>query len=179
MARFTPLWTGDEETDPTVISALLAERGIHFERWEMPDEAVTLAGRPRLDDASKARLLELFRDHLGTLQDAGAFKDADVVAIRADLPGLDAALARFDKVHFHDDDEIRAIVGGHGVFGFIDDDGKQFLLTVEAGDYINVPAGMWHWFYCLDDRNITALRLFEDTAGWVPHYRSTTRGTPA
>ena len=81
--------------------------------------------------------------------------------------------------HFHDDDEVRAIVGGRGVFGFVGDDGRQFLLTVEPGDYISVPGGMWHWFYCDDTRNITAIRLFKDTTGWTPHYRSTERGKPS
>ena len=95
------------------------------------------------------------------------------------MPGLTDALAKFDKVHFHDDDEVRAIGGGRGVFGFIADDGRQFLLTVEAGDYISVPAGVWHWFYCVDGRNITCLRLFKDDSGWIPRYRDTTRGVPA
>jgi len=74
---------------------------------------------------------------------------------------------------------VRAIVGGRGVFGFVGDDGRQFLLTVEPGDYISVPGGMWHWFYCDDTRNITAIRLFKDTTGWTPHYRSTERGKPS
>ena len=72
-----------------------------------------------------------------------------------------------------------AIVGGGGVFGFVGDDGRQLLLTVEPGDYIRVPAGMWHWFYCHGDKNITALRLFKAPAGWVAHYRDTRRGQPA
>ena len=122
-------------------------------------------------------MLDAFKGHLQRLAEDKGYIDADVVCIR-NVEGIDAALAKFDKVHFHDDDEVRAIVGGSGYFGFIGDDGRQFLVHVGHGDYLSVPAGMWHWFYCDADRNITALRLFKDTSGWVPRYRSTERGTP-
>lgn len=178
MARVTPLWTAGELTDPAAIRGFLSERGIDFAFWEMPDEARALGASPRLDDAGKSRLLALFRDHLDRLAREHGYVDADVIAVR-DVPGVGDALAKFDRVHFHEDDEVRAIVGGSGVFGFVGDDGRQFLLSVEAGEYISVPAGTWHWFYCHEDKDITAIRLFRDTTGWTPHYRDTARGVPA
>ena len=168
MATLTPLWTGNPLTDVGDITSFLAERGIVFATWDLPAEAQELAALPRLDDEQKARLLALFADELG----ASKYSDADVVAIRPDLPGLDGALAKFDRLHYHDDDEVRAIVGGEGVFGFMTDDDWQFLLCIEAGEYISVPGRTWHWFYCTESKNITALRLFEDMSGWTPHYRS-------
>lgn len=177
MARLQPLWTEEASTDAGEITAFLRERGIVFERWPLPDAVRAVAAKTRLDDADKAGLLAAFRAELTAKADGEGYGSADVVAIRPDLPGVDDALAKFDRVHFHDDDEVRAIVGGHGVFGFVDDHGRQFLLTVEPGDYISVPAGIWHWFYCGSDKFITALRLFRDNAGWVPRYRSTERGT--
>lgn len=179
MATLTPLWTATQETDDTAISRFLAERGVHFERWAMPEEAVSLGMKARLDDADKARLLALFSDKLAEKAERDGYRAADVVAIRSDLPGVDEALAKFDRVHFHDDDEVRAIVGGRGVFGFVGDDGRQFLLTLEAGEFVSLPAGMWHWFYCLEDRHVTAIRLFKENPSWVPHYRGTERGAPA
>ncbi|TNF25298.1 MAG: cupin domain-containing protein [Deltaproteobacteria bacterium] len=179
MARLQPLWTPDdavETTDPIAIAAFLRERDIVFERWPLPDRVRELAAKARLDDTDKAALLAAFAAELAKKSADAGYGSADVVAIRPDLPGVDDALAKFDRVHFHDDDEVRAIVGGHGVFGFFGDDGRQFLLTVEAGDYISVPAGVWHWFYCGEDKRITALRLFRDTSGWVPRYRDTARG---
>ncbi|PKN58671.1 MAG: acireductone dioxygenase [Deltaproteobacteria bacterium HGW-Deltaproteobacteria-14] len=178
MARLQPLWTAAASTDAAEITTFLRARGVTYERWPLPDAVRTVAAQPRLDDADKARLLAAFSAELAAKAAGQGYGSADVVAIRPDLPGVDDALARFDRVHFHDDDEVRAIVAGHGVFGFTDDDGRQFLLTVEAGDYISVPAGIWHWFYCGSDKFITALRLFRDSAGWVPRYRSTDRGVP-
>ena len=178
MARLEPLWTRPPLTDPDAIAAFLAERGVHFERWPVPDAIHALASRPSLDAAEREALLDAFRPSLEAKARDHGYASADVVALRPDLPGVDDALARFDRVHCHDDDEVRAIVAGRGVFGFSGDDGRQFLLEVESGEYLSVPAGVWHWFYCGPDRFITALRLFRDPAGWIARYRPTDRGTP-
>lgn len=178
MARLVPLWTREPSTDLAVIGVFLAERGIAFETWNVPAEARALASQVRLDDADKARLLALFGAELARKASAEGYRSADVVALRADLPGVDEALGKFDRVHFHDDDEVRAIVGGSGVFGFVGDDGRQFLVEVFAGEYLSVPAGMWHWFYCHAEKDVTAIRLFRDVPAWTPRYRSTARGAP-
>lgn len=178
MARLTPLWTGLPLTDADAIAQFLAPAGVMYRRWDVSGGARSLAARDALDDDARQGLVDAFRLELRRIAGADAYPAADVVAVRP-VAGVDEALARFDRVHFHDDDEVRAIVGGHGVFGFTSDEGRQFLLEVEAGDFISVPAGMWHWFYCGEDRNITAIRLFKDSSGWTPHYRSTERGVPA
>jgi 1,2-dihydroxy-3-keto-5-methylthiopentene dioxygenase len=41
---------------------------------------------------------------------------------------------------------------------------------VEAGDLLRVPRGTWHWFDLCQERRIRAIRLFQDTTGWTPHY---------
>jgi 1,2-dihydroxy-3-keto-5-methylthiopentene dioxygenase len=33
-----------------------------------------------------------------------------------------------------------------------------------------VPLGTRHWFDLCNDRRIRAIRLFQDTTGWTPHY---------
>ncbi len=177
MARLIPLWTGLPVEDPAAIADFLAPAGVLFRRREVPAQSQRFAASDSLDDDARAALVAAFREELTRITGGDAYPGADVVAVRP-VPGVDDALARFDRVHFHDDDEVRAIVGGSGIFGFTGDDGRQFLLEVAAGDFISVPAGMWHWFYCGDDRNITAIRLFADNSGWTPHYRSTERGTP-
>lgn len=176
MAILTPLWTALPLTADVDVHAFLEARGVIFERWGLPAEARSIAAKHRLDDADKARLLELFAAKLAEKAERDGYHAADIVAIRPDLPGVDDALAKFDKVHFHDDDEVRAIVGGEGVFGFVGDDGRQFTLTLQAGEFVSLPAGVWHWFYCLADKTVTAIRLFKDNPSWVPHYRSTERG---
>ena len=178
MAVLTPLWTQSPTSDPATVDAFLRARGITFECWSMPAAAVALAAKNRLSDEDKQVLLSLFADKLAEKATHDGYKSSDVVAIRPDLPNVDEALAKFEEVHFHDDDEVPAIVGGEGVFGFIDDDGRQFTVAMQPGEFISLPAGMWHWFYCFDSKNVTALRLFRDNPSWVPHYRDTARGQP-
>jgi 1,2-dihydroxy-3-keto-5-methylthiopentene dioxygenase len=35
---------------------------------------------------------------------------------------------------------------------------------------ISVQRGTHHWFDLCADRRIRAIRLFQDTSGWTPHY---------
>jgi 1,2-dihydroxy-3-keto-5-methylthiopentene dioxygenase len=79
-------------------------------------------------------------------------------------------LARFNREHWHDEDEVRFIVRGRGLFHIRPRDGGVLALEVEAGDLIRVPRGTWHWFDLCGDRRIRAIRLFQDSAGWTPHY---------
>jgi 1,2-dihydroxy-3-keto-5-methylthiopentene dioxygenase len=49
-------------------------------------------------------------------------------------------------------------------------DRPVFAIEVWAGDLISVPLGTRHWFDLCGDRRIRAIRLFQDTSGWTPHY---------
>ena len=41
------------------------------------------------------------------------------------------------------------------------------------GDLIRVPRGTHHWFDLCSERNIRAIRLFQDVSGWTPQYTDT------
>ena len=79
-------------------------------------------------------------------------------------------LAKFNIEHRHDEDEVRYIVAGRGLFHIHPPDGPVVALEVEAGDLIRVPRGTLHWFDLCGDRRIRAIRLFQDISGWTPHY---------
>jgi 1,2-dihydroxy-3-keto-5-methylthiopentene dioxygenase len=73
---------------------------------------------------------------------------------------------KFSSEHWHDEDEVRYIVAGRGVFHIHPKNGPVFAIEVVAGDLIRVPRGTHHWFDLCDDRRIRAIRLFQDvTAG--------------
>ena len=95
---------------------------------------------------------------------------ADVIDVNPGTPGLEAMLAKFNKEHWHDEDEVRFIISGHGLFHIHPKDGPVVGIEVESGDLIRVPRGTWHWFNLCADRRIRAIRLFQDTAGWTPLY---------
>jgi 1,2-dihydroxy-3-keto-5-methylthiopentene dioxygenase len=90
--------------------------------------------------------------------------------VNKDTPGLDAMLAKFNIEHYHNEDEIRYIVDGRGLFHINPQNGPVVAIEVEPGDLIRVPRGTLHWFGLCGDRRIRAIRLFQDVSGWTPYY---------
>ena len=64
---------------------------------------------------------------------------------------------------------MRFFVHGSGDF-ILHVAGKIFDVHCTQGDLISVPARTKHWFDAGEAPNFTALRVFTDTSGWVPHY---------
>jgi 1,2-dihydroxy-3-keto-5-methylthiopentene dioxygenase len=79
-------------------------------------------------------------------------------------------LAKFNIEHTHDEDEVRYIIAGRGLFHIHPPQGPVVAIEVEAGDLMRVPRGTLHWFDLCGDRRIRAIRLFQDKSGWTPHY---------
>lgn len=144
------------------IADFLAPFRMTYMRWPL-EERVS-------PDASAEEILAAYAPEIETLKRAGGYVTADVINVSPETPNLDAMLNRFNKEHRHTEDEVRFIVKGAGLFHIHPDGGPVFAVTVEAGDLITVPAGTRHWFDLCQDRTIRAIRLFQDIAGWTPHY---------
>jgi 1,2-dihydroxy-3-keto-5-methylthiopentene dioxygenase len=148
--------------EPDDVCSFLARHGIDFERW--------VPGQPVGPTASSDEVLAAYGPEVDALKARGGYVTADVIDVRPDTPNLDAMLARFNREHWHDEDEVRFIVEGRGLFHVHPPGGPVFALEVEAGDLIRVPRGTHHWFDLCADRRIRAIRLFQDPSGWTPHY---------
>ena len=142
------------------IRAHLAGLGIGFERWD-------LSRVP--DDASAEAVLEAYAAEIDEMKRLGGYTTADVIDVTAETPGLETMLARFDKEHTHSEDEVRFVLAGRGIF-FLNLGGKVVSVEVHPGDMLRVPQGTTHWFTLCADRRIRAIRWFQDTTGWTPHY---------
>ena len=153
---------GRELTAGADVREHLRQVGIDYERW--PVERLT---EP---EPSAEAILQAYAAEVAELKARGGYVTADVIDVRPTTPGLDGMLAKFSREHWHDEDEVRYIVEGRGVFHIHPRRGPVFALEVEAGDLIRVPRGTWHWFDLCADRRIRAIRLFQDPAGWAPHY---------
>jgi 1,2-dihydroxy-3-keto-5-methylthiopentene dioxygenase len=149
-------------TDVAELRAFLAESGIEYERTE-PDVPLS-AGAPAQE------ILAAYARKVDELKARGGYVTADVIDVHPTTPGLDAMLARFSSEHWHDEDEVRFIVEGRGLFHIHPPGRSVFAIEVEAGDLIRVPKGTHHWFDLCGDRRIRAIRLFQDPSGWTPHY---------
>lgn len=167
---------GRETRDFPAIRDRLAEIGITLRDWPAPADtrAQELLHKPALSDSEKEELLRAVDNRFETLQQEAGYSTRDMIVLHEDVPGLAEMLGKFDKAHYHTDDEVRYILAGKGYFGFIDRIGEQFMLEVNAGDYINVPARTEHWFTLGDSTRIKAVRYFIDASGWTPVYTGTT-----
>jgi len=153
--------------EPKAVSEFLGQFGIWYRRFEGSDRVE--------DDASDQDILAAYDEPIRELMAEGGYRTADVINVTADTPGLEAMLDRFNKEHWHDEDEVRFVVRGRGLFHIHPKDGPVFSIEVEAGDMIKVPLGTRHWFDLCDDRTIRCIRLFQDPGGWTPHYTASGR----
>ncbi len=147
---------------PEEITSGLAAHGIDYERWQ--------PAHPVADDAPPEEILRAYANEIEQLKVRGDYITADVIDVNPATPGLDEMLAKFNREHWHDEDEVRFIIAGHGLFHIHSKSGQVLAIEVSAGDLIRVPRGTLHWFNLCADRRIRAIRLFQDTAGWTPQY---------
>ncbi|HEY0366230.1 MAG TPA: cupin domain-containing protein [Pyrinomonadaceae bacterium] len=144
------------------IAEYLSTIGIDYERWD--------TSHPVPPNATAEQILAAYAVEIEKLKMRGGYVTADVIAVNPQTPGLDEMLAKFNREHWHDEDEVRFVTHGRGVFHIHVREEPVVAIEVEAGDLIRVPRGTWHWFNLCADREIRAIRLFQDSAGWTPHY---------
>jgi 1,2-dihydroxy-3-keto-5-methylthiopentene dioxygenase len=148
--------------DASAIADYLSKIGIDYEIWQ--------ANRVVSPDADEAEILEAYSDEIERLKASGGYVTADVINLVPTTPNLDVILNKFNREHWHDEDEVRFIVKGHGLFHITPQNSDVVSIEMEAGDLIRVPRGTLHWFNLCGDKTVRAIRLFEDTSGWTPHY---------
>ena len=162
MALVTILNEDKPLTESKAIAAYLAGCGIDYEQW--------IPAHPVAADASAEQILEAYSGEIDKLKASGGYVTADVIDVSPETSGLEEMLAKFNREHWHDEDEVRFIISGHGLFHIHPQAGPVVAIEVEAGDLICVPRGTRHWFNLCADRRIRAIRLFQDMTGWTPHY---------
>jgi len=144
------------------VTECLREIGIDYQRWNPP--------RSVAPNAAADEILAAYSDEIERLKVVGGYVTADVIDVNSRTPGLDAMLAKFNREHWHDEDEVRFIIHGRGLFHIHPREGAVIAVEVESGDLIRVARGTLHWFNLCQDREIRAIRLFQDPAGWAPRY---------
>lgn len=114
---------------------------------------------------------QAYRAPVDEVKSARGYVDEDIIELTPTTPNLDAICAKFVDEHHHDDDEVRFVLEGEGIFDIRSLDDRWMRVLVEQGDLIAVPAGRHHRFLLTDQKQIRCVRLFKDKTGWTPHYR--------
>ena len=146
-------WLDDEGGLGEAISAeLLGEQGVHYQ---------ALATEP-----------SAYQGPLDALKKSNGYIEQDEVTLSPATPNLDELCAKFVDEHLHDDDEVRFVLDGAGVFDIRSTDDRWMRIEVTRGDLIVVPAKRHHRFFLTEAKQIHCVRLFRDKSGWIPHYRA-------
>ncbi len=154
-------------TETDEIKNYLASIGIDYEFWGNAKNVSP--------DASADEILDAYSDEIEKMKLQGGYVTADVIDIKADIPNLETMLDRFRPEHWHDEDEVRFIVKGCGIFHIAPENGDVTAVKMTAGDLIRVPNGTKHWFDLDETRTVRAIRLFQDVSGWTPIYTESGR----
>jgi len=156
---------GRTVTGEAAVREALARVGIDYERWQ--------PSHPISDGAPAEAVLAAYATEIDRLKKAGGYVTADVIDVSPQTPNLDTMLAKFRREHWHDEDEVRFILRGRGVFHIHPKDAPVMAIEVVPGDLLRVPRGTHHWFDLCSERDIRAIRLFQDASGWTPRYTDT------
>ncbi|KAM4771986.1 acireductone dioxygenase [Rhinophrynus dorsalis] len=140
----------------------------------MPDQSVTLQQLKELGvhyfklDADKYEN----DPELAKIRKENNYSYTDIITIHKDtLPNYEEKIKVFYEEHLHLDDEIRYILEGSGYFDVRDKEERWIRISMQKGDMITLPAGIYHRF-TLDEKNyVKAMRLFVGEPVWTPYNR--------
>lgn len=148
-------------TDCHEIQQILRGIGVRFERWQA-DREIT----PGM--ASEA-ILAAYAKEIERLQREEGYVTVDVISLQPDHPDREALREKFLSEHTHSEDEVRFFVDGEGMF-YLHVEDKVYQVHCCKDDLISVPANTPHWFDMGPAPRFTAIRLFNNPAGWVANY---------
>lgn len=139
------------DTDEPISTDTLLDNDVHYDRLGVTEPE--------------------YRAEIDRLKFDRGYVEEDVIELRPETANLDAICAKFVDEHLHTEDEVRFVLEGEGVFDIRSRDDRYMRVKVEQGDLIVVPKDRNHRFMLTDQKTIRCVRLFQDEAGWVPHYR--------
>jgi 1,2-dihydroxy-3-keto-5-methylthiopentene dioxygenase len=146
---------------PAEIKAFLAGISIDYDWWELVE---------LVDSIDSSAILAAYAPQIERVKEHGGYTSVDVINVNSLTPGLDEMLAKFNREHWHDEDEVRFTVRGRGLFHISSPNYQPVSIEVGPGDMIRVPRGTHHWFNLCGTRQITTIRFFQNKEGWTPHY---------
>jgi 1,2-dihydroxy-3-keto-5-methylthiopentene dioxygenase len=162
--------TNERISSDDQVKAFLDSQEVLYEHWDMSKLDASLQERFVLNDEEKAQILETFDAEIRDLAGRRGYQIWDIITLSESTPNLDELLQKFENVHTHTEDEIRAITAGKGIFIIKGtDDVGYFDVELQAGDVISVPENKPHFFTLMDNRKIVAVRLFIEKDGWIAH----------
>lgn len=162
--------TNERISGEQAVREFLASQEVLYEHWDTNKLPVALREKFVLSDEDKSGILSAYQEEITDLAGRRGYRTWDVIALSEATPNLEELLAKFENVHTHTEDEVRAITAGRGIFIIKgSEDVGYFDVELTAGDVISVPEHKPHFFTLMSNRQIVAVRLFIETEGWIAH----------
>ncbi|KAJ1347550.1 hypothetical protein KIN20_002633 [Parelaphostrongylus tenuis] len=121
-------------------------------------------------EMSSVDMTSKWEEHLDNLIAAYDMNHRDEIQInRTSMPDFDKKLKMFFEEHLHQDPELRFIKSGTGFFDVRSIEARIFL--VKSGDFLFLPAGIYHRFTTDRNENVVAIRLFRSSPKWKSYAR--------
>jgi 1,2-dihydroxy-3-keto-5-methylthiopentene dioxygenase len=151
------------------VKAFLDSQQVVYEHWDANKLPEALREKFVLSDEEKAQIISTYETEIRDLAARRGYEIWDVISLSDATPSIEDLLKKFEQVHTHTEDEIRAIVSGKGIFIIKSEEIGYFDVELEPGDVISVPENTNHFFTLMDNRQIVAVRLFIEKDGWVAY----------
>jgi 1,2-dihydroxy-3-keto-5-methylthiopentene dioxygenase len=148
-----------EVTDFDIIQRFLRKNGVEFGKFVLNQSLQKFAELPTLTEEERVIAIESVPDVSGRFQEKPGYR-ADVVCFNSDMPHLQFIIDKFGSIHFHFETEFWYFFDGEAVFGFLTGNGTKYVLTVEAGEYLQVPETVWQWFHLTEAKRMKSIRFF-------------------
>lgn len=162
--------TDERITGEDQVREFLTNQEVLYEHWDASKLPEELREKFTLSDEEKAQVLATFDSEIRDLANRRGYRTWDIITLSESTPNLEELLKKFEQVHTHTEDEVRAITAGKGIFIIKgSDDVGYFDVELEAGDVISVPEEKPHFFTLMENKQIVAVRLFIETEGWIAH----------
>ncbi|TFE24903.1 cupin domain-containing protein [Cohnella luojiensis] len=168
MAQIRIRNTNERIENEDQVLAFLTKQNVLYEHWDKSKLPEYLHNKFTLTDDDKNAILAAYDEEIHEIAGRRGYKVWDIVALSEATPDLPNILKKFEQVHTHTEDEVRAITAGRGIFIIKgDEETGYFDVELTVGDVISVPEGQPHFFTLMDNKAIVAVRLFIEPAGWV------------
>lgn len=148
--------TSTENADE--IAAQLALVNVRFEQWQ---------ARAQINESTtNEQIIDAYKNDIARLKEQNGYQTVDVISLAKGNPAAPQMREKFLFEHTHSEDEVRFFVKGQGLF-CLHIGTKIYQVLCQKGDLISVPTLTPHWFDMGSDPEFTAIRLFNNTEGWV------------
>uniref|UniRef100_A0A7I4Y2G1 Acireductone dioxygenase n=1 Tax=Haemonchus contortus TaxID=6289 RepID=A0A7I4Y2G1_HAECO len=108
-----------------------------------------------------------WEERLDELAKMHEMKNRDEIHIsRKTMLDFDEKLKMFFEEHLHRDSEVRFVKDGTGYFDVRSAEDEWIRIPVRKGDFVFLPAGIYHRFTTDKKEDLIAIRLFKTVPRW-------------